>query len=125
MLICNTIVAPHLEQNSSQRRNSSTQVSSSQSAPRTSSRCQTESPDAEISHRKWQERTKQRLARSPHQSIESINGRTSVNENDLKVMKKELARLQSVVNGLSTDRIRVNSEVSLVNVHRPHLRNGL
>ncbi|KAM7539230.1 hypothetical protein Aperf_G00000056983 [Anoplocephala perfoliata] len=102
--------SPRMEQNSSQRRNSSTQVSSSQSFHRTSSRCQTDSPDAEIVHHKWQERTKQRLARSPHQSIESISGRASVNENDLKIMKKELARLQSAVKGLSTERNRVNSE---------------
>lgn len=102
-----------MDQSSSQNRESTPQISTSHSLPRTSSsRCQTESPDAEVAHRQWQKKTKQRLAKSPHQSIESVNTRTAVYENDLKIMKKELARLQAAVVGLSTERIHANSEVS-------------
>ncbi|VUZ50800.1 unnamed protein product [Hymenolepis diminuta] len=103
--------SPQMDQSSSQNRESTPQISTSHSLPRTSSsRCQTESPDAEVAHRQWQKKTKQRLARSPHQSIESVNARTVVYENDLKIMKKELARLQAAVIGLSTERIHATSE---------------
>nr|CUU99557.1 centrosomal protein 1 [Hymenolepis microstoma] len=98
--------SPQMDRNSSQHRESTPQTSTSHSLPRTSfSPCQTESPDGEIAHRQWQKRAKQRLAKSPHQSIESVNARSSVYENDLKVMKKELVRLQAAVIGLSTERI--------------------
>ncbi|KAM3186703.1 hypothetical protein ACTXT7_003781 [Hymenolepis weldensis] len=111
--------SPQMDQSSSQNRESTPQITTSHSLPRTSSsRCQTESPDAEVAHRQWQKKTKQRLARSPHQSIESVNARTAVYENDLKIMKKELARLQAAVIGLSTERIHANSEADVLRCTR-------
>ncbi|CDS38108.1 centrosomal protein 1 [Echinococcus multilocularis] len=104
--------SPHVEHTPSQRRDSSTQASiSSQNHLRNPSRCQTDSPAVEMIHRQWQERTRQRLGKPPTQhSNESINVKMEVNGDDLKLMKKELVRLQAAVLGLSTERARPSSE---------------
>ncbi|KAL5969752.1 Centriolin [Taenia solium] len=103
--------SPYVEHTPSQRRDSSTQASiNSQSLHRNSPRCKTDSPVVEIVQRQWQERTRQRLGRSSTQhSSENVNGKTQTNGDDLKVMKKELARLQAAVLGLSSERIRLSS----------------
>ncbi|VDK37310.1 unnamed protein product [Taenia asiatica] len=103
--------SPHVEHAPSQRRDSSTQASiNSQSLHRNSPRCQTDSPVVEMVQHQRQERTRQRLGKSSTQhSSENSNGKTQANGDDLKVMKKELARLQAAVLGLSSERIRLSS----------------
>uniref|UniRef100_A0A5K3EWE7 Centriolin n=1 Tax=Mesocestoides corti TaxID=53468 RepID=A0A5K3EWE7_MESCO len=94
-----------------QCKDSSTQVSICQTPQLNSSRCQTDSPTNDSTHRQWQERTKQRLTKtSAQQSTESIHAMAMFNAHDLKTMKKELARLQEAVRMSAAERNRLASE---------------